>query len=141
MKKRLIMLLSAGVMFLIMLSFSVIKESSFNKPLHSASKKVKRSDCVADINSFTVNSISSNSITVSWTYTGNPTSFNYGGYYNPGTPYPTTNVNVATTTITKTIPYGVYGIRIGVVCVCSDGTTVGSTHGAYCENGHVENYF
>jgi len=141
MKKILFLSLLAGLFSVALLSFTLTKEKHAPKK-HVPAKKV--SNCVATITSFTVTSITASSITVQWTSSGSPASYNYGGYYNrynfPGVvSIPTTN----TTSTTATLPlaYPDYGIRIQVVCVCSDGTTVGSGHGVYVEYGHVVNYF
>jgi hypothetical protein len=81
----------------------------------------------------TLVSISSSSFTISWTYTGSPASFNYGGYFNNSngstSPLPPGNVLFPTTTLTLPRPAGSCGFRIGLACVCSDGTVVGTGHG------------
>jgi hypothetical protein len=144
MKKILFLSLFAGLLTVGLLSFTITKEK------HAPKKHVvinKPFTCTANIASFTVTSISKYSVTVHWTSTGTPASYNYGGYYNncptcfPGvTTIPTTNTT--STTLTLPINYPTqWGLRVGVVCVCSDGTTVGSTHGVLVDTGRVVSYF
>lgn len=141
MKKILLLSLLAGLFSVALLSFTLTKEKHAPKK-HATVKKP--SNCVATITGFTVTAVSQTSVTMQWTYSGSPASFNYGGYYNrTGFPGVVTipNTNTTSTTLTMPINSPNYGIRIQVVCVCSDGTTVGSGHGVYVENGHVVNYF
>jgi len=141
MKKILLLSVLAGLFSVVLLSFTLTKEKHAPKK-HVAVKKL--SNCTATITSFTVTAVSQTSVSVQWTSSGSPASYNYGGYYNShGTPAVVTipNTNTTSTTLTMPINYPYYGIRIQVVCVCSDGTTVGSGHGVYVENGHVVNYF
>ena len=141
MKKILFLSLLAGLFSVALLSFTLTKEKHAPKK-HVVAKKV--SNCVATITGFTVTAVSQTSVTMQWTYSGSPASFNYGGYYNNhGTPSVTTipATNVTSTTLTLPINSPHYAIRIQVVCVCSDGTTVGTGHGVYVENGVVINYF
>ena len=106
------------------LSFTLIKD----KPVVSktAAKVVKLPNCVADIaNGAGTNPIhvswSPGSITITWDHTGSPDHYNYGGY----------GVVTAGSTFTnsKTYSIGAGTSRFGVVCACSDGSTVGSSHG------------
>ncbi|SHN37227.1 hypothetical protein [Mucilaginibacter sp. OK098] len=131
MKRNLIFSLIMGSVFLTMLSFSSITEKPIKKEVPV--KSPQKFTCVADMGPVTLVSINSSSFTISWTYTGSPASFNYGGYFNntngSSSPLPPGNVQLPTTTLTLSRPAGSCGFRIGLACVCSDGTVVGSGHG------------
>lgn len=135
-------------------SFSLTKEKPIIKKELSkkkaAPKKIKLKvgqyvDC-GYVTGFTVVSLSSSSITISWTHTGTPTSYNYGGYWNTSGPYiPFPTVNTTASTATISIPSAATGGRVGVAAVCSDGqpTTNPCSHsiGAlFFKNGSVS-YF
>ncbi len=140
MKKKLAFSLFLGILFLSALSFTLVKERYTAKKVAIVNKKtVKKPTCTANITSFTLVSVTSTSFTVSWTYSGSPASFNYGGYYNPHGGI--TPGNTTSTTLTLPIPPGACGARIGVLCVCSDGTTVGQTHGVLFGCGDPTIYF
>jgi hypothetical protein len=131
MKRNLILSLIMGSVFLTMLSFSSITEKPVKKTI--LAKSPQKFTCVASMGPVTLVSINSSSFTISWTYTGSPASFNYGGYFNNSngstSPLPPGNVLFPTTTLTLPRPAGSCGFRIGLACVCSDGTVVGTGHG------------
>ncbi|MCR8557682.1 hypothetical protein KXD93_08520 [Mucilaginibacter sp. BJC16-A38] len=129
MKRNLILALTLCVALLVTASFSIIKNGTPRKKAHAKAVPSKMANCVADMGTVNLVSVTSSSFTVTWTYTGSPTSFNYGGYYNgsPFVPFPAGNTYSNTLTLPR--PSASYGFRIGILCKCSDGNTVGSTHG------------
>lgn len=116
MKKNLIFSLLAGIIFIGILSFTVFKKTNslFSNKYH------KSSNCTGTLTGIS-STRSGSYVTITWTYSGNPSSFNYGGYYQNNTPFPTGN----TTSTSITIPYNTGG-RIGIAAVCSDGSTTGN---------------
>lgn len=131
MKRSLILALTLCVALVVTVSFTLIKRPTPVKKAHSKTAPAKKavSNCTADMGTVTLVSISSSSFTVSWTHSGTPDHYNYGGYYN-GSPFVAfPSGSTYSTTLTLPRPSSAYGFRIGIVCVCSDGTTVGSTHG------------
>lgn len=117
MKKNLIFSLLSGIILIGILSFTFLKKTNniFTNTYH------KSSNCTGQVTNLTTQRNGSY-ITISWNYTGNPASYNYGGYYQNNTPFPTGN----TTSTSITIPYNTGG-RIGVLAICSDGSSTGTT--------------
>ena len=143
MKTNLISSMILGFLFISMLPDASIdgkyiyKKTKHFEKVSSISKRCF--SCTAQVTNFTLVSDVGGSITFSWSYTGSPASFNYGGYYNEsGGGHYSGN----TTSTTLTIPDGGFdGGRIGVVAVCSDGTEVGDTHGVLWYDYQAEEYF
>ena len=144
MKKYLIFSCILGLLCLSVATFAFIKPvKTVHKHAVTASKTVKRSNCTASVTGVTLVSVTGYSATISISYTGTPDHFRYGGYYNNLTPPsspPVTTTNVWTSTFTVPLN-GNCGARIWVQCVCSDGTTVGATHGVLFGCGDPTIYF
>lgn len=146
MKSNLILSSILGLMF-----FGMLTSPMLNMNIKPAKHKIKmvqteatntgkapKCSCVAQVTDFTIVHDIGGYITFSWSYTGNPASFNYGGYYNPGGTFGTVN----TTSTTVTIPdNGVGGGRIGVLAICADGSSSGTTHGVLWYDYKAEEYF
>ena len=145
MKKNLIFSLILGFLFLGAFSFTLINDKTITKKHAVAKKTVKKSNCTASITGVTLVSVSGSSATISITYSGTPDHFRYGGYYNHPSPpvssptIPTTNIY--TTTLILPLTGGNCGARVWFQCVCSDGTTVGATHGVLFGCGDPTIYF
>lgn len=142
MKTNLITSMILGFLFINMLPDPLTGGKFFYKKIKhvETSTATKHcASCTAQVTNFTLVSDVGGNITFSWSYTGSPASFNYGGYWNaPGLGTFSGN----TTSTSLTIPDGGHdGGRIGVVAVCSDGTEVGTTHGVLWYNYQVEEYF
>lgn len=144
MKKYIVFSCILGLLCLSVASFAFIKTTKTTVK-HTAVKKktVKRSNCTASVTGVTLVSVSGSSATISISYSGTPDHFRYGGYYNnvspPSSP-PVTTTDVWTSTFTVPLN-GNCGARIWVQCVCSDGTTVGATHGVLFGCGDQTIYF
>jgi hypothetical protein len=139
MKKKLSYSLVLGILLLTTASFALIN----NRPVKPAGSKkaivskASKFTCVADIVYGSTHLISwtSSAATIGWSTSGSPASCNYGGYYNNTSPtinLPAGNVVGAGPDFQLTIPIpsGTTSFRIGFAAKCSDGTLVGSTHGA-----------
>jgi hypothetical protein len=144
MKKNLILSLIAGVLFVSLLSFTVIKKLSVHPASHPRAKTVtkkKCSNCTGGVSAVTLVRDAGGYITVSWTYTGNPAYYTYGGYYNTSVPpYNITTGTAYSTTLTISAGPNDAG-RIGILAYCSDGTSTGETHGILWSHGVVEESF
>lgn len=143
MKKNLIFSLILGFLFLGAFSFTLTNDKTVAKKHAVAKKPVKKSNCTASITGVTLVSVSGSSATITITYSGTPDHFKYGGYYNivspPGSPT-IPSANLYTTTLVLPLN-GACGARVWFQCVCSDGTTVGATHGVLFGCGDQTIYF
>src|ERR1700744_5630813 len=105
MKRNLIMSLTLCVALILTMSFSLIKHPAPAKKAHTKAAPVKKvlTNCTADMGTVNLVSVSPTSFTVTWTYTGTPTSFNYGGYYygGPFVVFPTGNTYSNTITLPR----------------------------------------
>jgi hypothetical protein len=117
MKRKLIYSLLAGLILVVVYSFTLIKPVPKN---HISKPKLKQSfSCNAVITSVS-KSYSGGSVTISWTYTGSPTRFTYGGYYmcSTGTSFGTTT----TYSPSATIPNAACGGTGRIIPLCADNT-------------------
>jgi len=136
MKKNLAYSLMLGILLLTTASFAIINTRPVKKGVakKTAVAVKPKFTCVADVvyNSTHLISWSGGSATIGWSTSGSPASCNYGGYYNPtGGITPGNVVGTGPTfQVTISVPTGTTSLRIGFLAKCSDGTTVGSTHGA-----------
>lgn len=112
MKKKLFFAMASVLLMLGILSFTLI---------HTEPAPKKAAKRVADINNPVSVVYGGGSITITWTASGSPHHFNYGGY----------GVVTSGSTTGNSMSYGIGSgtSRFGVQAVCSDGTPVGSTHG------------
>jgi hypothetical protein len=143
MRKNLVFYPTLVVLFVSMLSFSFTNNKYVNttSPVTKKHKVHKTSNCTASITGVTLVSATSSSATITITYSGTPDHFKYGGYYNgvTGNPsIPSTNLYSTTVVIPMS---GACGARVWFQCVCSDGTTVGATHGVLFGCGDATIYF
>ncbi len=125
MKKNVIFSLLTLILVFGILSFTTYNKTNnlnyVKKSVTFTSKPHQSGNCTGQVTNLTTQR-NGTYITISWSYTGNPYSFNYGGYYQNNTPFPTGN----TMSTSITIPYNTGG-RIGVLAICSDGSSTGST--------------
>lgn len=124
MKRNLIYTLLAGLILVAVYSFASIKPTH---KTHKAKTKAKQQfSCNAVITGVTGVYNGPHSITITWTYTGTPDHFTYGGNYYcaTGSSYGTTATNSTSATIS--IPGGAEcdysGINGRVIPICIDGT-------------------
>ncbi|MDB5090664.1 MAG: hypothetical protein JWR09_4658 [Mucilaginibacter sp.] len=130
MKKNLIYTLLAGLILVVVYSFTAIKPAH---KVHKAKAKAKQQfTCNAVVTSVTGVYNGPYSITITWTYTGTPDHFTYGGNYfcpsGSGGSFGTTSTGSTSATIsipfstlcTNNNAYG--GINGRVIPICADGT-------------------
>lgn len=130
MKKHLIFSLFTVLAIVGLLSFTLFKGSPTTyggKPFLIDNKLHNSFTCVAQVTNLHVISDVGGNITFGWSYTGSPASFNYGGYYQYGPPYTYSGNTTATqVTIPDHTSHG-FGGRIGVLAICADGSSSGTT--------------
>lgn len=118
MKRNLIFTLLAGLILVAVYSFAAIKP---NHKKHAAKAK-QLFTCNAVITSVTGVYTTPTSITLTWTYTGSPSYFTYGGNYfcDTGSHYGTTTTFTNSAVIT--VPTAYCGINGRIIPLCADGT-------------------
>lgn len=124
MKRKLILPAIACLFLIAFYSFSLIKPGH-NKPLKK-DKAVKQFSCSAVVTSVTGVYNGPYSITITWTYTGSPSYFTYGGnfYCATGVSWGTGTTSSTSTTITIPSNAGCEysGINGRIIPYCADGT-------------------
>ncbi|WP_428328864.1 hypothetical protein [Mucilaginibacter sp.] len=124
MKRNLIITILVGLILVTVYSFTSIKP---NHKIHKVKAKAKQEfSCNAVVTGVTGVYNGPYSITITWTYTGTPDHFTYGGnfYCATGSSFGTTSTNSTSATIT--IPSGTgcaySGINGRIIPICADGT-------------------
>ena len=124
MKKNLIYTLLAGLILVVVYSFTAIKPAH---KAHKAKAKAKQQfTCNAVVTGVTGVYNGPYSVTITWTYTGTPDHFTYGGNFfcATGSSYGTTSTTAhsATISIPTSVGCEYSGINGRIIPICADGT-------------------